>query len=330
MPTCLIVQPVHQSGIDRLAAAGITARRASAADMSAVAREIGDVEAVITRDAGLTTAAIDAAPRLLVIANHGIGTNKIAVARAAELGVPIVFTPTANSRSVAEQTIALMLAVAKRTVGADSATRQGHWQFRYAGGLMEISGKTLGLIGFGSIAREVCRMAAAGFGMRILVWSPRAADGDIVAAGGERVVELEALLTAADVVSMHRPLRPDTQHTLDADRLRLLKPKAIVLNTARGGLIDEDALAAVLREERIAGAGLDVFASEPFAADSPLAHLPNVVLGPHIAGATEDALQRTAEQCAEQIIDVLAGREPRHLLAPEVWSRRRLPQTVRP
>jgi D-3-phosphoglycerate dehydrogenase len=298
--------------------------------MPAVAREIGDVEAVITRDAGLTTAAIDAAPGLLVIANHGIGTNKIDVARAAELGVPIVFTPTANSRSVAEQTIALMLAVAKRTVAADSATRRGDWPFRYSGGLMEISGKTLGLIGFGSIAREVCRMAGTGFGMRVLVWSPRAEDGAITAAGAERVAELEALLTAADVVSMHRPLRPDTRHTLDAGRLRLLKPKAIVVNTARGGLIDEDALAAVLREERIAGAGLDVFASEPLPSASPLACLPNVVLGPHIAGATDDALQRTAEQCADQIIDVLCGREPRHLLDPEVWSRRRRPPEVRP
>jgi D-3-phosphoglycerate dehydrogenase len=133
------------------------------------------------------------------------------------------------------------------------------------------------------------------------------------------------LLPVADVLSLHRPLRSDTRHTLDAARLAAMKSTAIVVNTARGALIDEVALAEALRERRIAGAGLDVFTSEPLPGESPLAGLDNIVLGPHTAGSTEDALRRTAEQCADQIIAVLNGVEPANLFNPAVWPRRRLP-----
>lgn len=322
-PVCLIVQPIHEAGIERLEAAGIVARRASAQDMVTVAAEIGGCVAAITRDAGLDTAALDAADDLLVIANHGIGTNKIDVARAGELAIPIVYTPSANARSVAEQALAMMLSLCKRLPAADAATRAGDWRFKYAGGMSEMSGKTLGLVGFGTIARIVADIARSGFGMRVLVWSPRAADADIAAAGAERADTLGELLAAADFVSLHRPLRDDTRHTLDADALAAMKPTAFVVNTARGALIDEAALAAALNEGRIAGAGLDVYETEPLPRQSPLLTCPNAILVPHCAGSTEDALRQTALQCADQIVDVLAGRRPPHLVNPEVWPRRR-------
>ena len=323
MPTCLIVQPIHEAGVKRLEEAGIATRWASAQDMATVAAEIGDADAVITRDAGLDRAAIDAAGKLVVIANHGIGTNKIDVAHATGLDIPIVYTPSANARSVAEHAVGMMLALAKRFKAADAATHAGNWRFKYSGGMSEISGKTLGLVGFGTIAKLVAAIAIGGFGMRVLVHSPKAPDADIAAAGATRAENLEALLREADFVSLHRPMRPDTRHTLDAAAFAAMKPTAFVINSARGALIDEAALAEALQSGRIAGAGLDVFETEPMPADSPLLACENTILAPHVAGSTEDALRETALQCAEQIIEVLAGNRPPHLVNPDVWSRRR-------
>ena len=327
MSDCFIVQPIHPAGVERLRAAGIEARFASAPDMATVAAEIGDAVAVITRDAGLTAAAIAAAPKLAIIANHGIGTNKLDIPAANARAIPIVNTPTANVQSVAEHAIGLILAVARRIVPGDAALRQGDWGFRYTGGMSEIGGKTLGLAGFGAIARATARIAQQGFGMRILVWSPNAPAADIATAGYERVETLGELLAASDVLSLHRPARADTHQMIDAAALAQMKLGAILVNTARGPLIDEDALAAALRDGRIAGAGLDVFDVEPLAKDSPLCTLPNIVITPHIAGATEDSMRAMALDCADQIVAVLAGERPPSLVNPEVWDSRVQPGT---
>lgn len=324
MPVCLITQPIHPIGAERLRAAGFEVRPGQAGDEAACIREVACADAVIVRE-GLTAAVIDAAPRLAVICNHGTGTDKIAVAHAHELGIPVVSTPDANIGAVAEHTLMLMLAVARRAPLADAATRQSDWRYRYAAPMLSLHGKTLGVIGFGRTGRLVCDMARAGLGMRVLVWSPSAPTCEVEAHGATRVSALPELLAASDVVSLHRPLRTDTRHTLDANALRNMKPRAIVINTSRGGLIDEAALAAALQEGRLFGAGLDVFAQEPLGAASPLAGLDNVVLSPHLAGSTEEALHATALQCAEQIIDVFAGRQPKHLLDACVWLRRRVP-----
>jgi len=323
MTTCFIVQPVHEAGIERLREGGVAARTASAADMATVAREIGDCAAVITRNAGIDAAAMDAARALRVIANHGVGTNKIDLAHAARLGIPTVFTPAANARSVAEQAIALMLAVARRVPAADAAVRSGDWGLRYEPGMVELHGKVLGLVGFGVIARMTAGIAQHGFGMHAVAWSPNTPDAALAEAGVGRATELAVLLEAADVVSLHRPLRPDTRHTIGAAEIARMRPGAILVNTARGELVDGDALAEALEMGRIAGAGLDVFAIEPLPAGDRLLRAPRTVLAPHLGGATDDALRETALQCAEQILDALAGRRPRHLVQPEVWNRRR-------
>lgn len=324
MPECLIVQPIHQAGIDALEAAGITARRASAQDMETVTREIGNADAVITRDAGLNAAAIDAAPSLKLISNHGIGTNKIDVAHATALNIPVSFTPTANALSVAEHALMLMLACAKRTVEADAAARKGDFRFKFSGGMIELSGKVLGIVGLGAIGRELARIAKAGFGMRILVWSP-SADPAAIAEVGERIETLGELLAQADVVSLHRPARPDTKHMINAQTLAAMKPGAILINTARGALIDEAALAEALKTGPIRAAGLDVFDPEPFdPANTPFVGLPNIVLAPHVAGSTEDALKATALACAEHVIAAINGERPSDLVDGSVWERRRL------
>ncbi|MHA7685666.1 hydroxyacid dehydrogenase [Cupriavidus sp. PET2-C1] len=303
-------------------AAGIEVRHSTATNEAERIAEVRDVDAVIVRE-GLSAAAIDAAPLLAVISNHGTGTDKIAVAHAHACGIPVVSTPAANVRAVAEHTMMLILAVARGAVQADAATRRSDWQHRYNVPMHSLSGKTLGIVGFGRTGQIVAQMARVGFGMRVVVWSPRVDEAEVTAQGAGRVGTLQALLEVSDVVSLHRPLRPDTHHTIDAAALAVMKPGAILVNTSRGGLVDESALVGALRAGKLFGAGLDVFEREPLPVTSPLAALPNVVLSPHQAGSTQEALADTASQCATQVIDVLAGRQPDHMLDPSVWLRRR-------
>lgn len=323
MPECLIVQPIHPTGEEALEAAGIRVRRASAQDMKTVAAEIETADALITRDAGLNAEAMNSAKNLKIIANHGIGTNKIDVAHAAELGIPISFTPTANARSVAEHAMMLILACAKRTVEADRAARNGNFRFKFEGGMSELTGKTLGIAGFGTIGRLLGEIAKNGFAMKVLVWSPSVDDDAIRDNGFEPVATLDALLEGSDVISLHRPARPDTHHMINAGTLRKMRPHAILVNTARGALIDEAALAEALESGVIRAAGLDVFDPEPLDESSPLTGLRNIVLAPHVAGSTEDALKATALACAQHIVDALADKRPESLVDAAVWEKRR-------
>jgi D-3-phosphoglycerate dehydrogenase / 2-oxoglutarate reductase len=321
-PVCLIVQPIHSAGVRRLQDAGLTPRLAASADMATVAREIHDVTAVITRSAGLTAAAMDAAPMLRVICSHGIGVDAIAVDRATALGIPVVNTPEANRGAVAEHTIALMLGVAKHLVTADSATRAGNFGFKYQNPTTDISGKVLGIIGFGGIGRRVAKIAKQGFVMDVLIHSDTASPGEIEGLGYRAAASLDALLAEADIVSLHRISTPTLRRLIGERELALMKPTAVLINTARGALVDEAALAAALKDFKIAGAGLDVFESEHMAPNHPLLTLPNVVLSPHCAGSSNEALERTAEQLVERVVAVLQG-IPMDVVNSEVWERRR-------
>jgi D-3-phosphoglycerate dehydrogenase len=265
---------------------------------------------------------MDAAPSLRVIGSHGVGVNAIAVDHATALGIPVVNTPHSNSLSVAEHTIALMLAAAKQVVGGDAATRKVDFDFKYRALLSDISGKVLGVAGFGGIGRQVAAMAKAAFGMDILVLSQSAKADELQKLGYRRAESLDALLREADIVSLHLPLTPQTKHMIGARELRLMKPQAIIVNTARGNLIDEAALAQALRDGVIAAAALDVFENEAMRPDHPLLALPNAILTPHIAGSSEEALRRTATQLVERIVSVLGG-TPMDVVNPAVWDKRR-------
>ena len=317
MPVCLIAQPIHEAGVQALRDAGLEVRHASAPDLDTLAAEIGPADAVLIRDA-LPGWVIDRAPNLKVIANHGTGTDAVAVDHATRLGIPVVYTPEANVRAVAEHALMLMLATARQAAAADAATRRGDWAFKYKHDLYSMWGKTLGIIGYGHTGRWLARMAAGGLAMRVRVWSPSADPSQIE--GAEVAPSLQDLLSQADVVSLHRPLRPDTRHTLNAETLGWLPKHAIAVNTSRGGLIDEAALVEALVHKRLAGAGLDVFEQEPLSPDSTLANLENVVLTPHMAGSTLEALKETALQCAQGIADVMAGRRPVNLKNPDAWK----------
>jgi D-3-phosphoglycerate dehydrogenase len=308
------VQPIHGAGIDRLRAAGLGVRQASRADMTTVAAEIGAADAVVTRNAGLSAAAIDAAPRLELIVVHGVGHDPVDVTRAAARGIVVCNTPVASTWSVAEHAIALLLALARQTPAADQAVRAEAFDARYTLRLTELRGRTLGVVGCGRIGRATARIARAGLGMRVCGYAPSVDPERLRRLRIEPCASLDELLARADAVSLHLPLRPETRGLIGRAELGRMKPGAFFVNTARGALVDQAALADALAGGRLGGAGLDVFTREPVPADDPLLSLPNVVLSPHIAGASDRAMEMTALAVAAAILQVARGRRPRHLI----------------
>ncbi|MBF9002181.1 hydroxyacid dehydrogenase [Vibrio nitrifigilis] len=312
---CVIAEPIHSIGIELLEQAGINVEYPHESTPAALTQSLADADAVIVRNNGLKADMMDAAPKLKIIANHGTGTDNVDVMHAHEKGITVTNTPDANVRAVAEHAFMLMLATARQVAKADTATRTGNWQFKFDEPMLSLYDKTLGIIGWGRTGKILAQMASQGLGMRVFVWSPNASDDQFTQPGVQKIGTLTELLSEVDVVSLHRPLRKDTAHTLNAKTLSIIKPGAIVVNTSRGGLIDENALVEALQSGRLFGAGLDVFEQEPLAPSSVLASLPNVLLTPHVAGSSQEALIATATQCARQVIDALNGRKPEHLLA---------------
>jgi D-3-phosphoglycerate dehydrogenase len=256
-----------------------------------------------------TAEVLGVCPRLKLISIWGTGTDNVDLPAAAARGVTVTNTPGANAIAVAEHTVALMLAVAKRLVPADQAMRQGGWPRNL---VPQLRGKRLGLVGTGLIGREVAAMAR-GLGLEVVAWTfhPSARLADSL---GLRYVELDELLRTSDIVSLHLRATPETRHFLTRARLAMLKPGAILVNTARGALIDEAALVECLREKRIACAGLDVFEAEPLPAGHPLLGLPNVLLTPHAAGMTPEVIQNGLAMAVENIENFQKG-SPTHVVA---------------
>ncbi|MBX3568656.1 MAG: hydroxyacid dehydrogenase [Rhizobiaceae bacterium] len=322
MPKCLIVQPIHPDAVAHLEKHDVKAVVSRATDEAGLLDEAVEADAAITRNAGLPRAAIAVCRRLRIIAIHGIGTDAVPVDLATESGIVVVNTPDANLQSVAEHALSLLLAVAKRLPDADRATRAGDFAFKFRAPSREVSGGVLGLVGFGKIAGRVAAMARA-FGMHVVALSPNQPDEAFQLAGVERVPDLRTLLTKSDFVSLHLPLTPATRHMIGEPQLRLLRSDAILVNTSRGAIVDEIALADWLARNPGAGAGLDVFSVEPPPLDHPLLGLRNVVLSPHTAASSEAALRRTGIEAAEAVLTVLGGGIPRNVVNPDVFGRLR-------
>jgi D-3-phosphoglycerate dehydrogenase len=252
-----------------------------------------------------------------VIAIHGIGTDAVPVDLATRRGIAVLNTPEANLQSVAEHAWALLLAASKHLPNADRAARNRDFAFKLRSPSREIQGRTLALLGFGKIAQRVAAMGRA-FDVRVIALSPTKGDEVFAAAGVERVSGLAELLERADFLSLHVPLTDATRGLIGPAELALLKPDAILINTSRGAVIDESALAVWLKRNPAAAAGIDVFAKEPPEEDNPLLTLPNVVLSPHSAASSDAALRRMGMQAVQGVLDVLAGRYPRYPVNPEV------------
>ena len=311
---CLIVQPIHEAGLDLLRARGIEPVLSPSPDMEAVAAHMPGCDAVITRDAGLKAPAFAAADRLRVVVVHGTGHDSVDKVAAARKRVVIANTPGVNARSVAELAVGLAIAAARAIPAADRSERAGRGGFRESAHFTELSGKTVLIVGWGAIGSDVGRMLDHAFGMRVLVYSPRAPD----VGGYLRAETLAGGLAEADLISLHTPMRAEASHMIGREAFAAMKPGAILVNVARAGLIDEQALHEALRAGRLAGAALDVYSAG--APTGPLADFPNVIFTPHLGATTEDALRRVAEAAAGHVATALAGALPATAINPEVWK----------
>ncbi|TQJ33643.1 hydroxyacid dehydrogenase [Arthrobacter sp. SLBN-122] len=274
------------------------------------------IDGVILRAENFNREIIEASPRLKIIARHGVGTNNVDIDAASEHGIWVTTTPGANSNAVAEHVFALLLTEARKVCAAADRVRAGNWSESKADLIgFELSGRTIGIIGFGAIGKRVAAIAK-GFGMQILASDPVATTADAAAAGAD-LVELDTLYDGADIITLHAPLLPSTQHMISARELGLMKKTAVLINTSRGGLIDEDALVDALAEGQIAGAALDVLEAESKDMKDPLAHtrvslgeVPNLIVTPHIAGQTQEAFLEAGTKSWAEVKAVLAGNTP--------------------
>lgn len=262
---------------------------------------------------------LDSAPRLRVVGTISVGVDHIDTYYATSKGVYVVHTPGVLTETTADFAWALLMAVARRVVEADRMIRRGGWKIPWAPTMMlgyDVHGKTLGIVGLGRIGSAVARRAK-GFNMKVLYYDIVRRE-DLEEKFGIEFVELDELLKRSDFVSIHTPLTPQTRGLIGERELRLMKPTAILINTARGPVVDEKALIKALKEGWIAAAGLDVFEKEPLPPDSPLIELENVVLTPHIASASHETRGKMAEYAAEGIVKVLRGEMPENLYNKDV------------
>jgi D-3-phosphoglycerate dehydrogenase len=268
-------------------------------------------------------AEIRAGPRVRVVARHGVGYDAVDVAALTRHRIPLMVTGTANSPSVAERALYCMLELAKRGAAYDKMVRERRWADRLREPLpVDLYGKTVLVIGFGRIGTRLARMCLA-IGMEVQVYDPYVVPAVIESAGCMPVRDLDAALPAADFVTIHCPKTPETTGMFDARRLALMRANAFLVNTARGGIVDEHALHAALTRGSIRGAGIDVLEREPPATDHPLLDLPNVVLAPHMAGVTRESTERQSVSVARNLLSVLDGKpDLANVINPEVFAHR--------
>ena len=322
-PRVLVTQRISDEALETLASRFDVESNQKDAPISAaqLRRKLKDKDAAITliTDA-ISETLLAAAPRLKVVSNVAVGYNNFDVAAATRRGVMLTNTPGAMDDTTADFAWCLILATARRLIEADRLVRSGKWtRWRFMSNLgWDVYGKTLGVCGFGRIGRGVARRAA-GFNMRVLYTGPRRAPEAVERELKATFVDKQTLLRESDVVSLHLPLFPETRHYIGAAELALMKPTAVLVNTARGPVVDERALVKTLKAGRIAAAGLDVYENEPKLA-AGLAKLPNTVLAPHMASASVDTRLRMCNMAVANCTAALTGQRPPNLLNPESFK----------
>lgn len=322
----VLADPVSPEGLELLhAAEGLILDDRTSEDRAGLKRALQGAHGLIVRSRTQVDAdLLETADALEVIGRAGVGVDNIDLETATRRGIAVLNAPGGNTFSTAELTLALLLAVARRVPEADGSVREGRWERKRLRGV-QLQGKTLGVIGAGRIGTEVARRARA-FGMRVVICDPYLTP-DRAADLGLKRLEVDELLATSDAVTLHVPLTPTTERMIGAPELARMREGAILLNAARGGLVDEVALAEALKEGRLAGAGLDVFEDEPLPGDSPLRSAPNVVFTPHIGAATAEAQREVSREISAAVRDALLHADYRSALnAPyvEVGDRQRL------
>ena len=301
----LLLEGISDSAVERLADAGYTTvkREAKALDGAALVKALKGVHVLGIRSrTQVTPEVIAAADRLFAIGCFCIGTNQVALEDAAMHGIPVFNAPFSNTRSVAELTLGEIVMLMRGIPPKSEAAHRGEW-IKSAENSWEVRGKTLGIVGYGNIGSQLSVLAEA-FGMRVIYWDHT---GKLPHGNAQPMTSLHALLAEADVVTLHVPETPDTMNMIGAKEIRAMKKGAVLVNNARGTVVDLDALAAALRDGHILGAAVDVFPVEPSGKDerfvSPLQGLPNVILTPHIGGSTGEAQWRIGEEVARKLIE---------------------------
>ena len=323
----LFIQRVHECG--HALAAGrddVEIDVYEGRDAAEIKRRIADADAIVVRTAVIDRAVIDAGRRLAIISRHGVGYDAVDIEAAARRSIPVTITPLANSVSVAEHAMFMLLALAKNARENDTAVRESRFESaRTSMKPLDLAGRNLLIIGFGRTGSRVAPRAR-GFGMHVHACDPYVDRAVMEAAGCTAVDDLHAVLPEMDAVTVHTPLNHETRGIIGAQELALMKRTAFVVNTARGGVVAEDALAAALEGKRIGGAGLDVFEVEPAPPhpDHPLLAFDNVIVSPHCAGVTVESSMRMAQYAVRNVLDCFDGR-----LDPEVVVNRRLMRKAR-
>lgn len=302
----LFLKEMDQSGKDILRKSGIEVLVSKGSSESDYIRDIRDnqVDGILCRTERVTAGMIDASGKLRVVAKHGVGLDNIDMNHCTENGIQVVYAPMGNANSVAEHTIFLLLACAKRFHYVDGIFREGDFDVRYTlHNTFELDGKTLGLLGCGRIGQLVAQKAADGFGMRVIGYDPHANQERL--RGPITLVSKEEVLREADFISLHMPSIPETRGSIGAGEFALMKPTASFLNVARGDIVVEEDLIAALERGQILGAGLDVFDNEPIGPDNKLLLMPQVIATPHTAATTEQAVRRCCTMAAQGIVEAL-------------------------
>ena len=281
-------------------------------------RLVPQADAILTCFKQVPASVVRAGTKLQVIGRYGIGVDNIPVDEATRLGIPVTNVPAYCLDEVAEHALALLLAGARRIVRYDRAVQADDWSLATGMPVYRVAGRTLAIIGFGKIGRTLARKAAV-LDLQVLAHDPWVPDEEVRAAGAEPA-GLDEALARADFLSVHTPLTEDTQHLLNAERLARIKPGAFVINTARGALIDQEALLAALQSGRVSGAGLDVFVPEHLPAGHPLLAQPGVIATPHTAFYSEESVLELERLAAQNVADILSGRRPADVVNPEVLA----------
>lgn len=316
----LLPQPIEPEAIALFEQANCTVMVASAPQPEAVIPLIKDAQGLILRTGiTITRELLAAADKLLVIARTGGGLDNVDVPAATEKGIIVTSNLGVNTLSVVEHVLSVMLALSKKLAVMDQAVRSGNFGIRYQNLPRDISGKTIGLLGFGRIGSEIGRICRRIFGMRVIAYDPYLPEEKKIAyRSWVDFTGLKELVSESDVISIHVPLTEQTRHLVDETEISQMKPDVILINASRGGIVNEAALVKALQNNRIAGAGLDVFSEEPVPAGNPLLKLENVILTPHSAALTRECVTRMATEAARCVLDVFAGREPQNVANPQV------------
>ena len=304
MPKVLVIQPIHDEGMAVLRArSDVTFDMIDGSSIAEMQSKIADADGVAIRTVQLPGEVLACAGSLKIVSRHGVGYDNVDLDHLNQRGIPLAIAADANASSVAEHVMFMMLHLAKRGFQYDRATRDGNWAIRNSLDVVDIGGRRVLVIGFGRIGREVAKRCQA-FGMEISVYDPFVTAEAIQAAGCRPADDFRVVLSETDVLTVHMPLSDDTRYLIGKAELSALPSHALVINCARGGIVDEAALYQALTSGGIAGAGLDVFEEEPPTVDHPLFALENVILSPHSAGLTLECAKRMA---VSTIRNVLAG-----------------------